>query len=185
MCIKFTVSPKGSAVLSPLNFISNFGDTISLVCTAMGGPGISFQWEMDGTIVGNDTVLDLVAIDASYGGNYTCIVSNSAGTDSVSTTLYVAPYIVTPLDEEILTANGSNVDISCEASGFPSPNVNWENMLGLEVSSTPQLEFSPVIFGDEGVYHCIASSEIKGTQFTSRNETTLISKCYYDILLVP
>ena len=174
MCVQFTVSPKGSAIVSPQDVISNFGDNIMLVCTAMGGPDISFQWEVNGTIVGNNSVLNLVTIDASHGGNYNCIVSNAAGTDSASTTLYVSPYIVTPLKEQTLTAHGSNVNINCDATGFPVPIVNWEDMLGLGISSTSQLEFSPVIFGDEGIYLCVAFIEINGTNFTVTNQTTLI-----------
>ena len=175
--LSLTVSPEGSAVVSPLDIVSSLGDSVTYICTAMGGPDISYQWEINGTIVGNDSVLYLVAIDASYGGNYTCTVSNVAGTDSASTTLYVAPYIVTPLEEQTPTVNGSNVNISCGAAGFPVPTVNWEDNLGLEVSDTSQLDFSPAIFGDEGVYLCVAFTEINGTNFTAMDETTLIGNC--------
>ena len=78
---------------------------------------------MNRNIVANDSTLEVMDIDASSGGVYTCIVSNAAGSDSASTTLYVAPYIVTPLEEQTLTTNGSNVNISCDADGFPSPTV--------------------------------------------------------------
>ena len=139
----------------------------------MGGPGISFQWELNGTIIRNDNVVNLGVIDASYGGNYTCIVSNAAGTDSVSTTLYVAPYIVTRLEKQTLTAFGSGVNINCVTAGFPSPSVKWVDNLGLEVSTSSQLEFNPVLFGDEGVYLCVASAVINGTNFTATDETTL------------
>lgn len=147
-----------------------------LFCTAMGGPDNSFHWEMNGTTIGNDSVVNLVAIDASQGGDYTCIVSNAAGSDSASTTLYVAPYIITSLKEPILTMNGSNVNITCNATGFPTPTVTWVDMLDIEVSSTSQLQFMPVLFGDEGAYYCVASTEINGTRFSTRNETTLTGK---------
>ena len=171
--IPFTVSPEGSAAVSQ-DIISSVGDNVTILCTTMGGPGNSFLWELNGNVVGADNMVNLVAIDASYGGNYTCTVSNAAGTDSASTILYVAPYIVTPLEEQTLTASGSTVNISCDATGFPTPNVKWVNDLGLEVSSSSQLEFSPVIFGDEGVYLCVAFTEINGTNFTVTNQTTLI-----------
>ena len=83
---------------------------------------------MNGNIIGNDSMLEVMDIDASSGGVYTCIVSNAAGSDSASTTLYVAPYIVTPLEEQTLTTNGSNVSISCDADGFPNPSVSWVDM---------------------------------------------------------
>ena len=143
----------------------------------MGGPNNTFLWEKNGTIIGNDSTLKLMTIDASYGGDYSCIVSNAAGADSASTTLYVAPYIITPLQKQILsTVDGSSVIINCSAAGFPTPTVNWVDMLNTEVSSTPQLWFNPVVFGDEGLYRCIASSDINGTNFAAIDETTLIRK---------
>ena len=139
----------------------------------MGGPGNSFRWEINGTVVVNDSTLTFVNIDASYGGNYTCVVSNAAGDDSVSTTLYVTPYIVTPLEEDISVVNGSKVNVNCDAAGFPTPTVNWVSMLEFAVSSTMLLQFSPVMFGDEGVYHCVAFSEINGTNYTTTDQTSL------------
>ena len=149
----------------------------------MGGPNNTFRWEKDRTVIGNDSVLNLVSIDASYGGDYSCIVSNAAGTDSASTTLYVPPYIVTPLEKQILvTIDGSSVNISCDTAGFPTPIVNWMNMLNMNVSNTSQLLFNPVAFGDEGLYRCIASAEINGTIHVAIDETTLNSKiiCFSD-----
>lgn len=172
----FTVSPEGSVAVSPLDAVFNFGDYVTLVCIAKGGPDNSFQWEMNGNVIGNDSTVTLVDIDASHGGDYMCTVSNAAGTESTSTTLYVAPYIIPSFEEQILAVNGSSVNITCNAAGFPTPSVKWVDMLDLEVSSLSQLEFSPVFFGDGGVYHCVAFTDIGGMNFTTRNETTLISK---------
>ena len=165
------VSPRGS--ISPLNVIVGLGGITTFMCSALGGPGNSFQWERNGNSIGNDSILNLEGINASNGGSYTCIISNAAGNDSVSTTLYVAPYIDSPLEEQTLAANGSNVDIICIATGFPIPNVTWVDSLGSDVSSTSQLQFSPVMFGDEGSYHCVASIEINETLFIATNETIL------------
>ena len=173
----FTVSPEGSVTISPLDVIATFGDNVTFNCTAMGGPNSTFQWVKNGNVVGNDNILNLVAINASFGGIYSCIVNNSAGTDSASTTLYVAPYIVIPLEKQILVAvDGSSLNISCDTAGFPSPMVTWMNMLNMEVSSTSQLMFNPISFGSEGVYHCVASAVINRTSFTATDETTIISR---------
>lgn len=176
MCINltlFTVSPEDSVAVSPLDIISSLGDSVMFVCTAMGGPGTSFEWLLNGTFIGNNSVLNLEKIDALYGGNYTCTVSNAAGTDSASTMLYVVPYIVTPLSEQILITNGSSVNINCESAGFPYPTVTWVDTQGLQVSSTLQLQFNPIMFGDEGIYSCIASAVINRTNFTALNTTNL------------
>lgn len=142
-------------------------------CNAMGGPGNSFQWERNGIIVATGDILTFVDINASYGGNYTCVVSNVAGGDSATATFYVTPYIVTQLDEGISAVNGSKVNISCDAEGFPTPTINWVDMQGTEVSSSMLLQFSPIMFGDEGIYHCVAFSEIDGINYTMIDQISL------------
>ena len=162
--------------VSPLNTVFSQGDNIALICTAFGGPDNTFQWEMNGNIIGNDSMLEVMDIDASSGGNYICTVSNAAGSGSASTIFYVAAYIVTPLEEQILTANGSNVNISCDADGFPSPTVSWVDMTNAEVVNMSLLEFNPVMFGDEGLYHCVATAEINGMCFNATGDTILVGK---------
>ena len=127
----------------------------------------------NGESVGNESTLLVTNIDASSGGSYTCSVSNAAGNDSASTTLYVAPYIVTPLEEQTLTQNGSNVDILCNVVGFPNPTVKWVDRTNKEVSNSTLLQFSPIMFGDEGLYCCEATAETAGTYFNDTYATIL------------
>ena len=180
--IVFTVSPEGSVVITPLDIVATLGDNVTFACSAMGSPNSTFQWKKNGTTVGNSSILNLLVIDVSYGGDYSCIVSNTAGTDIVSTTLYVAPYIVAPTEKQTLTENGSYVNINCDALGFPTPNVKWINMQTFEVSITSQLQFSPAMFGDEGVYICVAIANIDGTDYNATDETTVIGKCIIILL---
>ena len=151
--------------------------SVSFNCSALGGSNNTYVWIKNEMIVGNEDTLDVTNIDASSGGTYTCLVSNAAGNDSASTTLYVAPYIVTPLEEQTLTTNGSSVNISCDADGFPSPTVNWVDMMNFEVSNKSLLHLNPVMFGDEGLYRCVATADIDGMTFTAINETTLVGMC--------
>jgi hypothetical protein len=164
--------------VTPPDIITNLDDNATLICNAMGGPNNSFQWTINGNIISNNNEVNLIAIDSSYGGNYTCTVSNAAGTDSASTMLYVAPYIVTPLENQTFTTNGSNVIIFCNTSGFPTPSTSWLNTLGLEVSTISLLQFDPVFFGDEGVYHCAAKSVINQSPLNATDETTLTGNNY-------
>ena len=154
--------------------ISARGSSVTFNCYALGGPDNTHVWMKNGMIIGNESTLVVTDIDASSGGTYTCLVSNAAGSGSASTTLYVTPYIVTPLEEQTLTANGSNVNINCNAAGFPSPIVNWVDITNVEVSSTSLLQFSPVVFGDEGVYRCVASAQFSSTIFNVTDETILV-----------
>ena len=133
----------------------------------MGGPGNVFQWEKDGEVVTNDSILTLMDIDTSSGGSYTCTVSNLAGSDSATTTLYVAPYFVTH-PENVEMSNRSEVNITCLAESFPEPEYIWmrdgdSNLVreGVVTADMPNsLGFRPVLFGDEGVYTCVASITI-------------------------
>ena len=172
-----TVSPESSLNVSPLNTVFNQRNDIAFICDALGGPNNTFQWEVNGNIIGNDRILEVMDINASSGGIYTCIVSNAAGSDSASTTLYVAPYIVTPLDEQTLTVNGSSVNLTCEADGFPLPTISWDrNTTDITVSGDSELILSTVTFGQEGVYRCLVNVTINGVDYEDSDLTTVIGE---------
>ena len=160
--------------------VSNIGSNVTLNCSALGGPKNTYYWRrrlIDEFIPNEyENTLNVTDIDASSGDLYTCLVINAAGRGSASTTLYVAPYIVTPLEEQTLTANGSNVNINCNAAGFPSPTVTWVDMRNMTVSNSSLLQFNPIMFGDEGVYSCVVSAEINGMPYSVTNKTTVVSK---------
>ena len=163
-------------MVSVSDMIPTRRSNVTFNCSAMGGPEISFTWMKDGEIIGNESTLSVSDIDASSGGNYTCTVSNAAGNDSDSITLYVQPYIITPLEEQTLTSSDTELNISCDAAGFPAPMVNWIDMTDVVVSNDSQLLFNPVMFGDEGLYRCVATAEITGMTFNASDETILVGK---------
>ena len=172
----YIVSPEGSVTISVSSNISTIGGEVIFNCSSMGGPVNDYAWMKNGENIGTDSIILVTNIDASFGGSYTCSVSNAAGSGSASTTLYVEPYIVTPLEEQTLTTNGSNVNINCNAAGFPSPTVTWVDMTSMEVSDRSLLQFSPVLFGDEGLYRCEAIAEINNLTFSASNETTVVGR---------
>ena len=148
----------------------------------MGGPSNTFQWKRNGNIIGNDSMLEVLDIDAFSGGNYICTVSNTAGSGSAFTTLYVAPYIVTPLEEVILTFNGSSLNLTCEADGFPLPTVTWDrNETDEVVSDNSQLIIPTVTFGQEGVYRCLANVTVNGVDYENSHITTVFGN--YSIMV--
>jgi len=170
-----TVSPQGSVSVSPLNMVFNRGDNVTLNCSAQGGPDNTYQWQHIGADLDNETMqtLTLPQISANDGGDYTCVVSNAAGSDSASTLLNVFPEIVlNPTD--LSARNGTVHMLVCEAEAFPEPHYQWmhvsgmfgENVVGVDSSI---LVFDPVIFGDEGGYYCRATSN--GVTVTSDTAT--------------
>ena len=145
------------------------------MCTSGGGPN-TYQWEKDGTVLDGETsdTLTLVNVNASFGGDYTCTVSNTAGNESASITLYVEPYIITPLEEQTLRVVGASFSITCEADGFPSPNIS---LVRVNMDMTiMEISLLYVSYSDEGVYRCVAMAEIRGMMFNATDETTLFGK---------
>ena len=130
----------------------------------MGGPGNTFQWGANDTDIAGETAetLELMSVDASFGGNYSCVVTNAAGSDSDSTFLFIAPYfILQPVDQE--TANGSSVTLQCVAEAFPRPSYQWARADGeligdIIVTNTNTLLIDPIFFGEQGDYYCNATS---------------------------
>ena len=162
MCLGL-VAPLASVM--PDSQIYQRGVDVTLTCSVLGGPLISYQWlfndrDTDGE---NSSTLTLTSVYASDGGEYTCVVSNTAGNDSASSKVYIFPYFtIAPEDAEI--SNGDNATLTCEAEAFPDPSYEWtkidgiirESVTGIDSTS---LSFEPVLFGDEGSYNCNVTSE--------------------------
>ena len=178
----YIVSTEGSVMITPVDQIFTRGESATLTCISMGGPGNVYHWEKDGTLIATDDILTLIDIDASSGGIYTCTVSNLAGNDSATTTLYVAPYfIIHP--ENVETSNSSKVNISCLAESFPEPEYMWmkdgdSSMIRdgvTRVDMPNSLVFRPVLFGDEGVYVCVAFITIDMVVCNESSDTAILT----------
>ena len=170
-----SVSPEGSVVVSPLNETFDQGDNVTFNCSALGGPDNTFQWLRNGTEIVGETFEMYAIPDITFmsGDEYTCMVSNAAGNESVSTFLFVNPEItLNPMD--VNTTNGTVFMIMCEAEAFPRPEFQWiyiggdfgSNIMGAD---TNLLVFDPVLFGDEGDYFCTATSN--GISVSSESAT--------------
>ena len=173
------MSPEGSVAVSPEMEIAVVGGTVTFTCSAQGGPDNTYQWQNDGQDLMNeaDTTLTVSNISAMNGGNYTCVVSNAAGSDSATAVLYVEPIIVTqPTD--ILTRNGTVENFTCVAESFPAPEYTWkiynEETDSFDMVSSGQvLEFTPAVFGDEGTYRCVAS--LPGTSGNATSDQAVLT----------
>ena len=157
-------------------------DNITLNCLAVGGPDIFYQWLSNGTDISGEisTTLMLTNVNASNGGEYSCVVSNSVGGDSASTFVFISPYFTTQ-PENTGGSNGSTLTLMCEAEAFPSPQYQWAYADGADIReavigiNSTMLYFNPLIFGDEGNYFCNATS---GRVTVESNLVTLTGKSY-------
>ena len=196
MIFSYAVSPQGSVMVTPEEVIALFGDNITFVCMSQGGPRISYLWQKNGNDLTSETseTLTLPSVIAEDGGEYTCVVSNDAGSENATAVLYIMPRIVqNPVD--IFTRNGSTVNFTCIADGFPAPEYRWETPGGtnpgsgsgaqegllaglvIDVVTDPILKFMPVVFGDEGIYRCVVTSTLTdGRELRVESNATLTRK---------
>ena len=77
---------------SPRVLLILAGDSLSIKCSAEGGPDNIFQWSHNGSVLANGTtstlVLNITAVAVENLGNYTCMVTNAAGSDSSTSILH-------------------------------------------------------------------------------------------------
>ena len=157
----YTVSPEGSVVVEPVDQVARVEETVNFTCASLGGPGVTYQWSKDDSVLEgeNSTLLVISNVSTSSGGNYTCNASNTEGYGTAYGALYVHPFF-TLQPADALSRNNVNLTLTCEADGFPSPAVHWEDSEGMSVSSSALLELAPVMFDDEGVYYCVAEATV-------------------------
>ena len=129
-------------------------------------------------------ILMIEYITADVGGSYKCIAENEAGTTEATAVLLVNLYISGDM-VGLNTTNGTYENITCTIEGFPISYI-WQKMnetvsddrsrimsdsnsdsvdelkvmTYTNMSTGYVLQFNPVIFGDEGVYRCVAQSGV-------------------------
>jgi hypothetical protein len=160
--IIFSVLVPPVAMLTSINQTYSQGDTVMLECTSVVGLNHTYQWQVNGTNLANETlpILKLPKITADSGGEYTCVVTNPAGSHNMSTFLFVYPYFLShPGDVQV--SLGSTILLTCDAVGFPNPEYLWTRADGRtirsDVSDRRVLNIIDVLFGDGGEYYCHAS----------------------------
>ena len=162
------------------------GDSVNLTCNGTGLGELQVTWnttaanqnlltpmEMFGTNT-ITSILYITGVSVSEGGDYTCELSNEAGSTSETTTLYIIPNIISQ-PANISTEAGVNRSLECLAVGFPEPSYHWEKrdeegdgmrtggdelmevFIPVNVT-TRELVFEPVRYSDFGIYRCVASN---------------------------
>ncbi|KAM9810462.1 hemicentin-1 [Neosynchiropus ocellatus] len=151
------------------------GSSVTLRCQANGVPEPEVTWYKNGLQLteGNGLKIDrhqleIVGVQMSDGGSYTCKVSNVVGQvdRTFKLTIYVPPVLDGPLQESLNATLGSHVALLCEASGVPMPSITWLKD-GTPIESSLQwqwsvrgnrLELGPLTLSHAGRYTCVAKS---------------------------
>ena len=192
-----TVAPRGS--ISTNNTVATVGESFMFTCNVLGGLGNVFQWQLESTVLPDETMDTLLLIDVtvSDAGSYSCVVTNDAGEDTAEYELFIEPHIITsPQNEEVDVA--VSAVFTCVAEGVPVPNIAWEyvgdgegsgggllfesgsslgaideTVNGTTVTST--LTLDPIQYDDYGLYRCVATSNILMMDFTAVSDTAVLT----------
>ena len=70
---------------------------------------------------------------------------------------FPVPVQFTEVPQNITVNTSTPLFLSCDASGFPEPEIRWEKS-GIKLSDTKQLNITSSNRNDEGEYVCIASN---------------------------
>ncbi|XP_023225143.1 Down syndrome cell adhesion molecule-like protein Dscam2 isoform X2 [Centruroides sculpturatus] len=170
--------------IQPITFPKQviLGQKISTVCSAISGNSpLTFSWLKDGREINDNdeisiqsfkdySVLFIEKVKVQSAGNYTCVLSTSAGVDKYTATLEVqAPsaWIKQPKDADVIV--GSILVLECEATGLPLPTITWTKLFNLKGAfpdqKEPKLGKNELVLEsirdvDEGEYVCEAKNGI-------------------------
>ncbi|XP_034035488.1 hemicentin-1 [Thalassophryne amazonica] len=181
-------------VLFPHNISVIVKNPVVLSCEASGIPLPAITWQKDGRpvkstssvhVLSGGRSLRLMHTGVEDAGTYTCIVSNSVGEErkNFHLDILVPPSIVdeeTVLDVKVKEKH--NITLTCEASGNPTPNIQWLKDGQLLVPDSHhqvlshgrflQIYFAQV--AETGRYSCLASNSA-GDRSRHYNVNVLVS----------
>ena len=67
--------------------VVEYGDVLTLNCTASGGPDNMFYWFKDNVFLEVSNFLNITTVSAADGGLYECVVNNTAGSSTANITV--------------------------------------------------------------------------------------------------
>ena len=71
------------------------GSQLILNCTSEGGPQLRYIWVFLGNIISNSSILIIDNVTTTDGGNYTCTVTNDAGSSDAIVIVYSKSFVIT------------------------------------------------------------------------------------------
>ncbi|XP_047673954.1 hemicentin-1 isoform X2 [Tachysurus fulvidraco] len=146
-----------------------------LECHVDGSPTPKISWLKDGLLLNpdrthnmlsNGRTLQILNAQVSDTGRYVCVAENVAGNAEkyFSLNVHVPPSIVGVNEENATVVVNNFVSLSCEATGFPPPNLSWlkdrkplqGNSNALIMPGGRALQILKAKMSDGGKYSCVA-----------------------------
>uniref|UniRef100_A0A1I7TZZ9 Hemicentin-1 n=1 Tax=Caenorhabditis tropicalis TaxID=1561998 RepID=A0A1I7TZZ9_9PELO len=153
------------------------GHTIEIPCRATGVPEVIRTWNKDGIelsldgkkfSVDNLGTLRIYEADKKDIGDYSCVVTNSAGTNELTTHVQVQePPVILPNTQTNNTAVvGDMVELHCYVDASPEATITWfrkgiaigENTRGYRVEKDGTLVIQSATVEDATIYTCKATN---------------------------
>ncbi|XP_062598285.1 basement membrane-specific heparan sulfate proteoglycan core protein-like, partial [Saccostrea cucullata] len=145
------------------------GERVEMECVTTGSPLPTVRWsKLEGPISPyasvNDAFLVMQSVRLEDAGTYVCTVENIVGKVETRVTLFVrGEPIITGASESLTAALGSSTSMSCEAVGYPQPEISWYkrggNMPRDYTVDNGKLEIPRLYQGDQGTYVCQAQND--------------------------
>ncbi|XP_026768070.3 hemicentin-1 isoform X3 [Pangasianodon hypophthalmus] len=156
-------------------------ESVVLPCHVTGRPTPSISWSRGGTALGTRRgsyrtlptgMLEILAVNPTHAGRYTCSAQNTAGVarKHIILSVHEAPEIRNMVKEVNVLLN-QEVVLICDVHGFPKPSVTWlkegvpiAKGQRLVVLSDGSLRLSQVTLDDAGTYSCLAQNAAGTTE---------------------
>ncbi|XP_067946200.1 hemicentin-2-like isoform X2 [Watersipora subatra] len=150
----------------------NAGSTVVLRCNADAFPSPEYRWFKGAQpLSSNGAVLTITSVSSSDMGMYSCVVSVDQCADSsadMELRLIEPPRIIShyPSDRDLMPRRATLLNLTCIASGMPTPTITWSKDGG-SVPSTAQISRDGtnlmIMTMDtyyDGQYSCSASNRL-------------------------
>lgn len=152
----------------------NAGGTATFTVAASGTAPLSYQWRQNGNAISGNAsattaTLTLTGVTPTTAGDYSCVVSNSGGSDvsaaATLTVIVISPPTITasPVAQSVL--NGTPVSFTVAASGTGPLTYQWRkagvalvNSATVTGVTSATLSFSPAGPSDPGSYDVVVTN---------------------------
>ncbi len=174
-----TIAP--AITTQPSSVTVTAGATATFTIVASGTGPLSYQWLKSGVVVSGATAASytIASAQTSNAGNYTCVVTNSAGSatsNPVTLTVNavtVAPTIATQPTSAIVTAGGT-ATFTVVATGTAPLSYQWsKDGVAIAGATAAGYTISSVQAGNAGSYWCVVSNS--GGSVTSAGASLTVS----------
>lgn len=155
------------------------GENVAFGVTG-GVAGLTYEWSLDGVVLGNGTRLQLAAVSQGSAGTYVCRVTGTCGSVELRVRLSVyKPLTVADHIGLIRECKGSTVDLVATAEG-ERVRYRWFDKNGVSRGTDSILRIEDIIPSDAGQYVCRISSMCGSTdlnyELQIKEDTRIVQK---------